>query len=124
MEFSKKKPIYLQIADNFCERILRRELEQDDKIPSIRETAISIEVNPNTVTRSYAFLEEKGIITIVRGVGFFITPHADSIVLKIKQAEFFEDNLPALFQMMDLLSISCEEITKLYHKKTHHCTEK
>ena len=53
MEFDQHKPIYLQIADAICERILTGQWPEGDRIPSVRECGVSLEVNPNTVARSY-----------------------------------------------------------------------
>ena len=62
MEFRENQAIYLQIADLMCESILSRTWKPGERIPSIRETAEMSQVNPNTVTRTYAFLEDQGII--------------------------------------------------------------
>ena len=52
MEFDNNKPIYVQIADNICERVLSGEFKPGDRIPSVREWGARIGVNPNTVARS------------------------------------------------------------------------
>ena len=62
MEFDSNKPIYLQIGDSVCNKILRRELLPEDRILSVREMGAQIGVNPNTVARSYEKLMEAGII--------------------------------------------------------------
>ncbi|MCL2313451.1 MAG: GntR family transcriptional regulator, partial [Firmicutes bacterium] len=62
MDFNLHKPIYLQISDNICNRILQKELESNDRIPSIRELGIEMGVNPNTVMRTYEYLQNKEII--------------------------------------------------------------
>lgn len=116
MEFKNKKAIYLQIADHVCEKILQNEWGVEQKISSIREIATMLEVNPNTVTRTYSYLEEKNIIKMQRGVGYFVTKDAVEIILDLKKQEFFNENLPALFRMMQLMDISIEEITTIYNK--------
>ena len=68
MEFKAQRAIYLQIADHVCEKILKKILQENDRIPSVREFAVSIEVNPNTIVRTYAYLEEQGIIYKQRGI--------------------------------------------------------
>lgn len=116
MEFKSKKAIYLQIADYVCETILKKEWIEDQKIQSIREIAMMLEVNPNTVTRTYSYLEEQGIIKMQRGVGYFVTKNAVKIILELKKQEFFNEDLPTLFRMMQLMDISIEEITKIYNQ--------
>ena len=79
MEFDQHKPIYLQIADAICERIdaiceriLTGTWPEGERIPSVRECGISLEVNPNTVARSYDELSTEGIIHNKRGIGYFV----------------------------------------------------
>ena len=62
MDFHGEKPIYLQIADVFCENILSGALKADDRIPSVREYGAQIGVNPNTVMRVYEKLTADEII--------------------------------------------------------------
>lgn len=116
MEFKSKKSIYLQIADYICECILREEWKEDEKIPSIRDIAVTLEVNPNTVTRTYRYLEEQGIISIQRGVGYFVSKNAYDIILDLKKETFFKEELPELFRMMKLLSITIQDVLKFYNK--------
>ena len=80
MEFDQHKPIYLQIADAICERILTGQWPEGDRIPSVRECGVSLEVNPNTVARSYDELSTEGIIHNKRGIGYFVSPGAKSVI--------------------------------------------
>ena len=76
MDFNQHKPIYLQIVEQIEDKILLGGWLADERIDSVREMATSLGVNPNTVMRSYEFLEREEIIYNKRGVGFFITPDA------------------------------------------------
>lgn len=116
MEFKNKKAIYLQIADYVCEEILKKKWIEDQKIPSIRDIAMMLEVNPNTVTRTYSYLEEQGIIKMQRGVGYFVTNKAEETILNLKKQEFFNEELPEIFHMMRIMGITIEEVTKIYKK--------
>ena len=88
MEFQSKKAIYLQIADYVCEQILLKKWPVSEKIPSVRELAITLEVNPNTVARTYLFLEEKTIITMQRGIGYFVSEQSIEHIIALKKEEF------------------------------------
>lgn len=110
MEFDNNRPIYLQIADNFCERILMGDLAPDARIPSVREYGAEIGVNPNTVARSYERLTETGVIYNKRGIGFFVSANAREIVLKSERESFLNVELPAFRRRAELLSISPEEL--------------
>ena len=115
MEFKKRRSIYLQIADIILERIIRGIWEEDQRIPSIRETATEMEVNPNTVVRSYNYLQNQGIIQNRRGIGYFITSGAIKKALKIKQEEFIKEKLPDILKEMKLLKISIDDFLKVYN---------
>lgn len=112
MEFDQNKPIYLQICDAICERILAGELKGEERIPSVREYGAQIGVNPNTVSRSYERLTEAGIIYTKRGMGFFVTESARENVLKDARETFMNDEVPAFLKKMELLEIKPEEIIK------------
>lgn len=110
MEFSQPKGIYQQIADQIRDRILAGELHNGERIPSIRELAVSVGVNPNTVTKSYQTLTDRQIIENQRGLGYFVAGDARERILEELRAEFMRDELPRVFRTMRLLGIGVEEI--------------
>ncbi len=114
MEFRNRQSIYLQIGDYICENILLKKWKEGEKIPSVRDMAVIIEVNPNTVMRTYTYLQEKGIINNQRGIGYFIGDDSYENTLKFKKQEFIDNELDRLFKDMELLGISLEEITTFY----------
>ena len=105
MEFDNNKPIYLQICDRLCERILSGELAPESRIPSVREFGADIGVNPNTVMRTYEKLTADGVLYNKRGIGYFISPEARSIGLENERKTFMETELPAILRRMKLLGI-------------------
>ena len=110
MEFSEPKGIYLQIADRIRERILRGEWKTGERIPSIRELAVELGVNPNTVTKSYQKLLEGELISNQRGRGYFVSEHAAERALNEMKEEFMREELPRIVGTMRLLGIGMEEI--------------
>ena len=116
MDFRKQQPIYMKIADVILEDILEKKLVEGDKIPSVREMAVSVQVNPNTVQRSYQWLQNKEIILQKRGIGFYITDFAFGKTLKIKKQEFISNILPETVKQMKLLGVSLEEYQQLYNE--------
>ncbi len=114
MEFDINRPIYLQIAEAFCNRILSGELKGGDRIPSVREYGAEIGVNPNTVARSYDVLTTDGIIFNKRGIGFYVSPDAASSIRKAEKKRFLKEELPAFVQRAKLLDIEPEELKKLF----------
>ena len=116
MEFDQHKPIYLQIADAICERILTGTWPEGERIPSVRECGISLEVNPNTVARSYDELSSEGIIHNKRGIGYFVSPGARNDIRDKQREGFISGDLKEVFRKMEILGISIEDITSLYQK--------
>lgn len=110
MEFNSNKSIYLQICDAICEQILSGTLGPDERILSVREYGAEIGVNPNTVMRSYEKLTNEGIIYNRRGIGYFISQDARSIVLETQRKEFMDNELPAIIRRMRLLGIDLENL--------------
>ncbi len=123
MNFSKHKPIYAQISDYLCERILTSQWQEEEKIPSIRDMAVQLEVNPNTVVRAYATLEQAQIIEMRRGIGYFVSQKANAKIQKERKAVFLKEELPEVFKAMDLLQITLDEFVVLYNRRKNHETK-
>lgn len=105
MEFNEHKPIYIQIAEAFCEKVLDGSFGADERIPSVREYGSEIGVNPNTVMRVYEKLTAEGIIYNKRGIGYFVSADAREKVLAVQRAEFLEKEVPAIKRRISLLGI-------------------
>ena len=110
MDFKKQKPIYLQIAERLMEQVLAGGLAADDRMPSVRDVATQMGVNPNTVMRTFDYLQGEEIIFNRRGVGYFVASDARDKILSLQRKEFLEEELPAIRQKMQLLGISLEEL--------------
>jgi GntR family transcriptional regulator len=110
MEFRENPAIYIQIAEYVCEQILLKKWNLGDRIISIRDLAISMEVNPNTVQRAYDFLQQKEIITNKRGIGYFIEDNAMERILNFRREQFMENELPVFMRSIYLLKIDLKEI--------------
>lgn len=110
MDFDNSKPIYLQIVDFFYENILIRKWQEEERIPSVREIAMIVEVNPNTAIRAFTYLQEQEVIYNKRGIGYFVSKDGYNKVLNIKKKEFMEDTLPDVFKKMRLLEVTFEEV--------------
>ena len=111
MEFRDNEAIYLQIAAHVSDNILTGKWQAEQKIPSVRDLAIELQVNPNTVMRSYELLQSQQVIYNKRGLGFFVSPEADKMVNVFKKERFLQQELPEFFS---LLGIDLDEIEKRY----------
>jgi len=112
MEFDENRPIYLQIADGICEKALSGTFKPGERIPSVRDWAAGIGVNPNTVARSYDTLTERGVIYNKRGIGYFLSEDAVSLIRNEEKRKFMEEELPAFCKRAELLGINLKEILK------------
>lgn len=112
MEFRESQAIYLQIADYICEAILKNKWKEGGRIPSVRELAVSMEVNPNTAMRTFNYLQEKGIIYNKRGIGYFIDDDGKQKTLQLKREEFIEVEIPRFINSMKMLGVSLSDLEK------------
>ena len=112
MEFRDQQAIYEQVADHVCEMILKQSWAEQERIPSVREMAMDMQVNPNTVNKGYAFLQDKGLIFNQRGLGYFVAEGARERTLDLKREVFFREELPRLFHSMRLLGIDVDALSE------------
>lgn len=116
MQFADQRSIYLQIADHICDSILAGELPDGERIASVREMAAQIQVNPNTVQRSFTYLQDQGILDNKRGIGFFISENAYQKVKSIKREQFVQEAIPQLFKNMELLGVDFTDLQLIYQR--------
>ena len=110
MQFNSLSPIYLQIAQYIHDLILNEVWEDGQRIPSVRDMAMELEVNPNTVIRTYSLLQEEGTLENQRGIGYFTAKDARTLVLKQRRERFLKRELPALLATMDTLGLTLEDL--------------
>ena len=110
MEFNNTQAIYLQIADYVCDKIQLKEWGEDQKIPSVRELAVMLEVNPNTVMRTFEYLQQQEIIYTKRGMGLYVTKDSPKRIAASRKQQFLTEELPALFKKMMMLDIGPDEL--------------
>ena len=94
MNFKESKAIYLQIADRICDEILLGQFAEEERIPSVREYATIVEVNANTVMRSFDYLQSQNII----------------------YNTFLKEELDYFFRQIKTLDIPIKEITDMYRE--------
>lgn len=104
----------MQIADRICDEILRGQYKEEERIPSVREYAATVEVNANTVVRTFDYLQSREIVYNKRGLGYFVSPGAREVILSLRRKVFLQEELPEFFRRLQTLDISLEEIEKMY----------
>ena len=108
--FTNDKPIFQQMADRLCDEILTLTYQDDDRIPSVREYAVMLEVNTNTAVKAYEQLARENIIYNKRGMGYYVTPGAREQILQERRKAFLGQTLPELFRQMKLLGLGLKDI--------------
>ena len=115
MEFQEKsKPIYLQIIDRLCELVADGTFRPGGRIPSVREFAAEVQVNPNTVMRSYEYLSREGVISNRRGIGFFLNEDALDKVADLTRESFFNGEIQLIFRRLARLKVTPGQLSQYY----------
>jgi GntR family transcriptional regulator len=117
MNFKPNYPIYLQVADVICEKLLKGEWRNGDKLPALKDLAVTTSVNPNTVIKSLGYLVDNNILSTQRGVGYFLTDNARAITMDLKRKQFIDEVLPEVFASMDLLGLGLDALTRIYETR-------
>lgn len=111
LDFGDHRPLYEQIQDKLKELIINGVLKEGDKIPSVRELAQSLTINPNTIQKAYKDLEADGYIYSQRSKGSFVAPQSGAALTEKKDKLFIQ--LEELIREMAFLNVNAEEITQL-----------
>lgn len=100
LDYRDVRPIYAQIIDSFKEQITAGILQTGDKLPSVRELASELAINPNTIQRSYRALESDGWIVTVPGKGCFVSANGNCQEQeRKKQLTIFDEACAALLAL-------------------------
>ncbi len=110
---NSSKALYEQIYDELTRLILSKVLKPDEKLPSVRELAAMIKINPNTIQKAYKSLEESNYIYTVKGVGNFVK---DSIELRSIHIRNMEEKLSEAIRALKELGLKDEYIIDLVTK--------
>ena len=114
-QYASNTPIYLQLVDQFKHRIISGELAVGSKLDSVRDLAVSFEVNPNTMQRALAELERDNLVYAERTSGRFITQDKELIV-KMRE-EIAQEIIETFIQQMKSIGFSDKEVIDLFQKK-------
>lgn len=114
MNFKERRAIYLQIAGRICDEVILGQYREEARIPSVREYAAVVEVNANTVMRSYDYLQAQGVIYTKRGIGSFVSAGAHSLILSLRKESFLKEEAGYFFKQIFTLGISAEELAHMH----------
>lgn len=119
------RAIYLQIADDIADRVLQGVLPPDERIPSVRDYAATVMVNVNRVMRAYEHLSSLGVIYNKRGLGYFVSAEAASVITRTRRRDFIDSGaIDRIFKQLHLLDISTAELNDMYNAYLDKTTQK
>ncbi len=110
MRFNDQKPIFSQIAELLENDIVAERIPAGTRLPSARDLASSLEVNPNTAARALQSLAESGVAQVERGTGYYVSEAGAAKVREFRRNRFLDEELPRLFRSMADLGVAVEEI--------------
>lgn len=118
MRFNDSSPIYEQIADNLAAQAASGAMAAGSRLPSARDLAVSLEVNPNTAARALQALADRGVARCERGTGYFLAEDGQAVAARERRDRFFSEELPRLFERMEELDIGMETIMEAWRSRT------
>ena len=110
-----REPVYIQIIRNVKQKIVTGELQKGDRMPSRREMAVSINVNPNTVQKAYKEMEEMGIINTIKNNQSTITED-DNLIQQIRK-DLIDEATDVFLEQMKAINVPIEEVKEIISKK-------
>ncbi len=113
LDYRDSRPIYEQVVEKFKHLILKGVMKQDEKMPSVRSLAMELSINPNTIQRAYAQLENQGYIYTVKGKGNFVS---DKASLKKEYQQEIQKQLNEVCKQAALAGIGKAELTGLFEE--------
>lgn len=129
VDLHSRKPIYEQLIENITMLVMSGALSADEQVPSVRQLAVSLAVNPNTVQRAFTELERRGVLYSVSGQGRFVNGKLDSV--KEKQKLLYLDSLKSLVLKMKSCGVCKDAVISLVndiyndvYTETVSCSEK
>jgi DNA-binding transcriptional regulator YhcF (GntR family) len=118
MKFSadSEKPIFLQLAEEIEEDILKGIFEEESQVPSTTEVAVNFKINPATANRGVNMLVEEGIIYKKRGIGMFVATGAREKIIAKRKAAFYNDYVQPLLNESKNLNLAIHEIIEMIER--------
>lgn len=104
-DFNASQPIFIQIRQRLIEMILRKQAREGDPLPSVRQIASELSVNPLTVTKAFEALVEIGVVEKRRGLGMFVTSGARATLLTHERDKFLREDWPRIAAQIRALEL-------------------
>jgi GntR family transcriptional regulator len=113
LDFNNDVPIYMQIAKEIEDSVLKGIFKEETVIPSTTEISVKYKINPATVAKGFNLLVDDGIIYKKRGVGMFVVTGSKEKLIKKRKENFYESYIVSLIEEAKKLDISSSDIIKM-----------
>ncbi|MEG0032796.1 MAG: GntR family transcriptional regulator [Mucinivorans sp.] len=120
MKFIDNEPIFVQIAHRVEQDIASGKWSEGERIPSTRDLAIELAVNPATVIRAYERLTEQSLIESQRGLGYFVSQGAVQRIRNLRRAEFLNHTISEFINAMHRVGVSVDEVIERLKQSNHN----
>ena len=110
-------PLYVQLEEQIRLLIHRGRLRAGDLMPTVRELAVQLEINSNTVARVYRDLQQEGVLTLRRGVGTFVSQDARLPVMSAQELKILEKQVDALIATSLRMELTPVELLQLIENR-------
>jgi GntR family transcriptional regulator len=121
-DFHTSQPIFVQIRQRLAEMILRGQVAEGEALPSVRQIAGELSVNPLTVTKAFEALVDVGVVEKRRGLGMFVKPGARGQLLTYERDKFLKEDWPRIAAQIKALDLDLSQLlaqTKSQQEPTH-----
>lgn len=109
-DFHASQPIFVQIRQRLIEMILRRQVSEGDALPSVRQIAADLSVNPLTVTKAFEALVDIGVVEKRRGLGMFVATGARPTLLAHEREKFLKEDWPRIAAQIKALDLDVKDL--------------
>lgn len=112
ISWNDKDPIYRQLHDRLIEMILEGVFRDGDVLPSVRQVAADLRINPITVSKAYQMLVDESLVEKRRGLGMYVGEGATEDLLRIERERFLSEEWPLIVERISRLGLSADELLK------------
>ena len=109
-DFHASQPIFVQIRQRLIEMILRQQVAEGEALPSVRQIAGDLSVNPLTVTKAFEALVDIGVVEKRRGLGMFVTSGARAQLLAYEREKFLKEDWPRIAAQIKALDLDLKDL--------------
>ncbi|WCL55615.1 MULTISPECIES: GntR family transcriptional regulator [Kordiimonadales] len=111
-DWTDEQPIYRQLRDKVVTAIMEGSLREGEALPSVRNVAVDLSINPITASKAYQELVMEGLVEKRRGLGMFVVEGAQSKLMEAERTRFLNEEWPRVMEVIRRLGLSAEDLLK------------